>query len=311
MKDLLSANDVSVEWFDRMYKLSNKLAEAIGKGKKFKCLKGRCLINLFYEPSTRTRVSFERAAKLLSADVIDVSASFSSVKKGETLIDTAKNLDMMYPDVIVLRHPCEGAPFILRNIVSSSIINAGDGCHEHPTQALIDATVLRKHLGNLKGKNIVIIGDIAHSRVARSDAILLRKLGANVSVFGPSVMMPYKLKALNISRLNSFDEVSDIADALILLRIQTERLSQREIIPSVAEYHSLFGLNSQRVAMLKKDTLILHPGPFNRGGELSNDAIMSNNFLVFRQVRTGLSVRAAVLSLMLDAEATLMEELDA
>ncbi len=309
MEHLISAEDITPELFEEIYKTAQSVKKFLRKGnKKLPVLKGKCIVNLFFEPSTRTRTSFEKAGKFLSADVINISASSSSVQKGETLIDTLKNLDMMHPDIVVLRHPCEGAPYTVKPFVKSAIINAGDGRHQHPTQALLDATTLREHLGNLKGKRITIIGDIANSRVARSDAILLRKLGAEVFAYGPSTMMPRYPEFMGVKVLNSFEEAAEVSDAVILLRIQLERQDAKKTFPSVREYAELFGLNKRKLEHLKPDTVVLHPGPFNRGVELTNDVVISKRTLIFNQVETGLAVRMVVLSLLCGKINKLKEE---
>lgn len=309
MKHLISAEDISVELFKKIYSTSIQVREALRKDKKkFTVLRGKCAINLFFEPSTRTRSSFEKAGKFLSADVINITPSVSSIKKGETLIDTLKNLDMMHPNVVVLRHPCEGAPYTVKNYINASIVNAGDGCHQHPTQALLDAATLTEHLGNLEGKKVTIVGDIAHSRVARSDSTLLRKLGAKVFIYGPAPMMPRFPEALGVKKLSSFEEVAEVSDVVVLLRIQLERQSARKVFPSLREYRELFGLDRNRLKMLKPGTIILHPGPFNRGVELNNDVLTSNRSLIFQQVEMGLAIRMVILSLLCRRFKELKEE---
>jgi len=309
MEHLLSAEDINVETFNEIYETAQRVKRALREGrKKFSVLRGKCVVNLFFEPSTRTRSSFEKAGKFLSADVINISTSTSSVKKGESLIDTLKNLDMMHPDVIVLRHPCEGAPYTVLPFVRAAIVNAGDGRHQHPTQALLDATTLKEHFGTLEGKRITIVGDIANSRVARSDAILFRKLGAEIFAYGPSTMMPRYPKSMGVEVLNSFEEVCEVSDAVILLRIQLERQNAKKTFPSVREYAELFGLNKSRLKQLKPETVVLHPGPFNRGVELTNDVVVSNRTLIFHQVETGLAVRMVVLSLLCNRLERLKEE---
>lgn len=309
MKHLISAEEVDRETFEEIFELSQLVKGALRKGKKkFSVLRGKCIVNLFFEPSTRTRSSFEKAGKFLSADVINISTSASSVKKGESLVDTVKNLDMMHPDVIVLRHPCEGAPHTVKNFVRASVVNAGDGRNQHPTQALLDAVTLRERLGKLQGKKITIIGDVANSRVARSDALLLKRLGAEVFIFGPPTMIPRYPEALGVRVLNSFDEVAEVSDAVILLRIQLERQNAKKTFPSVREYSELFGLNGKKLKRLKPETVILHPGPFNRGVELTNDVVNYEKSLIFNQVETGLAVRMAVLSLLCGRKEKLLEE---
>ena len=310
MEHLISIEDVSKEQFQEIYELSQQVKKALREDrKKFSVLRGKCVVNLFFEPSTRTRSSFEKAGKFLSADVINIAASASSVKKGESLIDTLKNLDMMHPDVIVLRHPCEGAPYTVRNYINASVVNAGDGRREHPTQALLDAITILERFGTLEGKKVTIVGDIVNSRVARSDALLFRKLGAEVFIYGPSPMMPRFPQALGVKRLTSFEEVAEVSDVVILLRIQLERQNAKKVFPSLREYAELFGMNRKRLEMLKPGTVILHPGPFNRGVELNNDVVTSERSLIFNQVETGLAVRMVVLSLLCERLERLKEEL--
>ncbi len=310
MEHLISIEDVSKEQFQEIYELSQQVKKALREDrKKFSVLRGKCVVNLFFEPSTRTRSSFEKAGKFLSADVINIAASASSVKKGESLIDTLKNLDMMHPDVIVLRHPCEGAPYTVRNYINASVVNAGDGRREHPTQALLDAITILERFGTLEGKKVTIVGDIVNSRVARSDALLFRKLGAEVFIYGPSPMMPRFPQALGVKRLTSFEEVAEVSDIVILLRIQLERQNAKKVFPSLREYAELFGMNRKRLGMLKPETVILHPGPFNRGVELNNDVVTSERSLIFNQVETGLAVRMVILSLLCGRLERLKEEL--
>lgn len=309
MEHLLSAEDISPELFKKIYETAQLVKGVLREGKKkFSVLRGKCVVNLFFEPSTRTRSSFEKAGKFLSADVINISTSASSVKKGESLIDTLKNLDMMHPDVIVLRHPCEGAPYTAKPFVRAAIVNAGDGRHQHPTQALLDAATLTEHFGTLKEKRITIVGDITNSRVARSDAILFRKLGAEVFVYGPSTMIPRYPESLGVKVLKSFNEVVKVSDAIILLRIQLERQNAKKTFPSVREYSELFGLNREKLKKLQPETVILHPGPFNRGVELTNDVVISERTLIFNQVEMGLAVRMVVLSLLCKRLEKLKEE---
>ncbi len=312
MKHLLSSEQISSDLFKDIYETSRKIKDLLRKGKKkFVALRGKSVLNLFYEPSTRTRTSFEKAGKFLSADVINISTTFSSVKKGETLIDTVRTIDMMHPDVVVLRHPCEGACDIVSRRVEASVVNGGDGCHEHPTQSLIDAVTVKEFKGRIEDLNIVIVGDISHSRVARSDAILFGNLGANVFAYGPSPMMPRFPEALGLSVLRSFKEVVEVADVVILLRIQLERQSARKVFPSLREYAELFGLNRKRIDMFKKDTVILHPGPVNRGVELNDDVMRWKRTLIFNQVENGLAVRMFLLAMLSGRLDSLKEEIDA
>jgi len=312
VRHLLSAESISEDTFNEIYDLSLSLKGLLRSGrKKFSALRGKSVLNLFYEPSTRTRTSFEMAGKLLSADVINISTSFSSVKKGETLLDTVRTIDMMHPNAVVLRHPCEGSCDLVSSRVDAAIINGGDGCHEHPSQALIDAVTVREFRGKVDGLKVVIIGDVSHSRVARSDAILFRKLGAEVFIYGPSTMMPRFPQALGVKVLSSFDDVVDVADVVILLRIQLERQSARKVFPSLREYAELYGLNGKRVSQFGEDVLILHPGPVNRGVELNDEVMKWKGTLIFYQVENGLSVRMVLLSMVTGRIDRLKEEIDA
>ena len=312
MKHLISSEQISIDLFNDIYETSQVIKGFLLNGKKkFSTLRGKSVLNLFYEPSTRTRTSFEKAGKFLSADVINISTSFSSVKKGEALVDTLRTIDMMHPDVVVLRHPCEGACDFISKKVNSSIVNGGDGCHEHPTQALIDAVTIKEFKGKIEGLNVVIIGDISHSRVARSDSLLLKTLGADVFVYGPSPMMPRFPDAIGVKVLRSFEEVSEIADVVILLRIQLERQSAKKVFPSLREYAELFGFNRKRVEMLKEGAVILHPGPVNRGVEVNSDVMEWKRTLIFNQVENGLAVRMVVLSMLCGRLSRLKEEINA
>lgn len=264
--------------------------------KKVPALRGRTLINFFVEPSTRTRVSFELAAMRLSADVINMSTSASSLQKGETLKDTAKNLEALQADIIVLRHSSPGACHFLADRLDASIINAGDGAHEHPTQALLDAFTMREHLGNLRGKKIGIVGDILFSRVARSNIHTLRKLGAEILLIGPTTLVPRSFESLGAQVCHRLDDVIESLDVINLLRIQHER-QRKEYFPSLGEYTSLFGLTKQRAARLRPDCLIMHPGPINRGVEIDSDVADSPRSVILEQVSNGLAVRMAVLYL--------------
>ncbi|WP_457680993.1 aspartate carbamoyltransferase catalytic subunit [Thermovibrio sp.] len=311
MENLLSVEQIDRETFTETYRTALKVRGALREGrKKFSVLRGKCVVNLFFEPSTRTRSSFEKAGKFLSADVINISTSASSVKKGESLVDTVKNLDMMHPDVIVIRHPCEGAPHLAQKFVKAAVVNAGDGRHQHPTQALLDCATLTEHFGSLEGKRITIIGDVANSRVARSDALLLKKLGAEVFIYGPSPMMPRVPQALGVKRLSSFEEVRELSDGIILLRIQLERQNGKKVFPSMREYAELFGLNRKKLEELKPETVILHPGPFNRGVEITGEVAYSKRSLIFPQVEMGLSVRMVVLSMLCKRIEKLKEEVE-
>lgn len=262
--------------------------------KKVPTMRGRTIVNLFMEPSTRTRASFELAAKRLSADTLNVSGGSSSVVKGETLLDTAKNLSAYHPDIIVLRHRDAGAPHLLARHLDVSVVNAGDGAHEHPTQGLLDLLTIRQHKKRIEGLRVTIIGDIAHSRVARSAIIGLSKLGADVVVCGPPTMIPVGIEALGCRATWSREEAVAQADVVMMLRIQKERLSE-ELFPSDREYAMRYGLNEAALAGAKSDCLVMHPGPINRGVELDAALADGPRSIILDQVANGLAVRMACL----------------
>lgn len=264
--------------------------------KKVPALRGKTLVNFFVEPSTRTRVSFELAAARLSADVINMSASASSLTKGETLKDTAKNLEALHADVIVLRHSSAGAAHFLSERLEASVVNAGDGAHEHPTQALLDAFTILERKGRIEGLHVAILGDIHFSRVARSNLFALTKLGARVTLVGPSTLVPREFQRLGVSVTHDLDALLPEVDVINLLRVQHERQS-RSYFPSLGEYTSLFGLTKARAARLREDCLIMHPGPINRGVEIDSDVADSGRSVILDQVTNGLAVRMAVLYL--------------
>ena len=272
--------------------------------KKATGLRGKTVINLFFEASTRTRTSFELAGKRLSADVINVSASTSSVTKGETLLDTVKNVEAMHADVIVIRHPASGAPHFVATRTQASIVNAGDGAHEHPTQAFLDALTMRRHKKQIAGLEVAIVGDILHSRVARSNAILLGKLGANVRLCAPRTMTPRNVEVLGeTSRYcGTIDEAVEGADVVMMLRIQNERLAGA-MMSTTREYSKTFGLNRRVLALAKKDALVMHPGPINRGVELDTIIADGSHSVILEQVEAGVAVRMAVLELVMGASA--------
>src|SRR5712691_1815021 len=271
--------------------------------KKVPALRGQLVINLFMEASTRTRVSFEIAEKRLSADTLNFTASGSSVEKGETLIDTAENLVAMHPDMIVIRAKHPGAPKMLADrLPNVSIINAGDGAHEHPTQALLDAFTIRERLGRLAGVNVSIIGDIAHSRVVRSNIHLLTKMKAKVTVAGPPTLMPFEIEKLGVRVVHSLDEAIEGADVVMMLRIQLERQGKLSF-PSLREYYNTFGLTPERLRRAKKDAIIMHPGPMNRGVEIASDVADGPWSVILDQVTNGVAVRMAVLYLLGGAHA--------
>jgi aspartate carbamoyltransferase catalytic subunit len=269
--------------------------------KKVPTLRGKTIVNFFHEPSTRTRTSFEIAAKRLSADTVSLSAGTSSLVKGETLIDTAKNLEAMAPDVIVIRHSMAGAPHLLSRSVKASIINAGDGMHEHPTQALLDLMTIREKKGTLQGLQVAIIGDIAHSRVARSNIIGLKTMGAQVMVAGPPTMIPPHLDAFGVEVSYQLEEIIPRADVIMMLRVQLER-QQQLLFPSLREYSRFFGLHPGNMKKAKKDVIIMHPGPVNRGVELHPDLADGPFSVILDQVTNGVAVRMALLYLLLGGE---------
>ena len=265
--------------------------------KKVPALRGRTVINLFYESSTRTRSSFEIAERVLSADSLSIAASTSSVSKGETLLDTARNLEAMNPDLVVIRHASAGAPHLLARHCRFAVVNAGDGAHEHPTQALLDALTLRQHKGKLEGLKVAIVGDILHSRVARSNLWLLSKMGAQVVLCGPPTLMPPGIEGI-APVTYSLEEAIEGADAIMMLRIQLERMSG-SFFPTKREYFRRFGLTEERARRAKKDVLIMHPGPLNRGVEIASEVADGPYSVILDQVTNGVAIRMAVLYLLL------------
>src|SRR5512140_772493 len=265
--------------------------------KKVPALRGKTVVNLFVEPSTRTRTSFELSEQRLSADVINFTAEASSLKKGETLKDTARNLEALNIDFIVIRHSASGAPAFLSRVLNASVINAGDGAHEHPTQALLDTFTIRERKGRIAGLKVTILGDVLYSRVARSDLWALTKLGAQVTLCGPSTLVPRVFEQIGCRVTHNVDEAIADADIINLLRIQHER-QRKTMFPSISEYASLFGLSKARLAQTKPDVLIMHPGPINRGVEIDSDIADCGRSLILQQVTNGLAVRMAVLFLV-------------
>jgi aspartate carbamoyltransferase catalytic subunit len=265
--------------------------------KKVPTLRGRTIINLFFESSTRTRTSFEIAGKRLSADVVNFSSSSSSLSKKESILDTAKTLDAMDPDAVVIRHAVAGVPHQIANELAAPVINAGDGAHEHPTQALLDLMTVREEKGRVDGLTVTIIGDVAHSRVARSNIYAFTKMGAEVRVAGPPTMMPAQVEVLGVKFFRSLREALDGADVVMALRIQLERLSGA-LFPSVREYSATFGLDRAKLRYAKDDAIVMHPGPVNRGVELSHDLASRRPGVILDQVRNGVALRMAVLYLL-------------
>ena len=301
-KDLLGIKQVEPEEINLILETAETFKEISTRPiKKVPTLRGRTVVHLFYEPSTRTRTSFEIAAKRLSADTFNISASTSSIVKGETLLDTAKNLEAMNPDVIVLRHSAAGAPHLLAKHVQASVINAGDGMHEHPTQALLDLLTIKDKKKTISGQTVAIIGDIAHSRVARSNVWALTKMGARVLVAGPTTMMPHDLDKLGVEVFYRPEDVIPEADVIMMLRIQLERQGQM-LLPSLREYARVFGLNEEKLSQAKPDVLIMHPGPINRGVEISPSVADGPYSVILDQVNNGVAVRMALLYLLIGGE---------
>jgi aspartate carbamoyltransferase catalytic subunit len=297
-KDLLGIADLTSEEIYLVLETADAMRE-IGQRpiKKVPTLRGKTVVNLFYEPSTRTRTSFEIAEKRLSADTLNVAVAASSVLKGETLADTARNIEAMSPDMIVLRHPSSGACQMLAQLCKSRIINAGDGMHEHPTQALLDAFTIREHKPRFEGLRVAIVGDLLHSRVLRSNALLLTKLGADVWVSGPPTLLPPGIGRLGVHVTTSVDEAVTDADVIMMLRIQQERM-QGAFFPSLREYFNVFGMTAARVRRAKSDVIIMHPGPMNRGVEIASDVADGPYSVILEQVANGVAVRMAVLYLL-------------
>jgi len=297
-KDLLGLEELSREEIELILSTAESFKEVSTREiKKVPALRGKTVVNLFYEPSTRTRVSFEVAAKRLSADVINIATETSSVKKGETLIDTGKNIEALKADIIVMRHNYSGAALMLARHLGISVVNAGDGWHEHPTQALLDIFTLKEKLGRIEGLNVSIVGDIAHSRVARSNIWGLSKLGANVTVCAPALLVPPEIEKMGCRVSDNIDDALKNADAVNVLRMQFER-DEGAAFPQQLEYFKNFGITRERLLKAKKDIIVMHPGPINRGIEMSSDVADGANSVILEQVTNGIAVRMAVLFLV-------------
>jgi aspartate carbamoyltransferase catalytic subunit len=298
-KDILGMKDLTVDEINLILETAESFLEISTREiKKVPTLRGKSIINLFYEASTRTRTSFEIAGKRLSADTINISASTSSVVKGETLIDTARNLEAMNPDVIVIRHSAAGAPHMLARLLRQSIINAGDGAHEHPTQALLDMMTIKEKKGKIAGLKVAIVGDIMHSRVARSNIYGLAKMGAKVVLAGPATMLPRNIEQMGVAVYTNMEDAILDADVVMMLRIQLERQNQ-SIFPSLREYAQHYCLNRTNIRLAKKDVIVMHPGPINRGVEISPDiADDPSCSVILDQVNNGVAVRMALLYLL-------------
>lgn len=297
-KDILDIGSLSAEEITFILDTADKMKEISERPiKKVPILRGKTIVLFFQEPSTRTKLSFDIAAKRLSADSISISKSSSSIVKGETLIDTARNLEAMKPDIIVLRHSCSGAPHLLAERLNTSIVNAGDGTHAHPSQALLDMMSIREKKGTLKGLKVAIVGDIAHSRVARSNIAGLKKMGAKVIISGPPTMIPKGIENSGVETTYNIDEAIEGSDVVMMLRIQKERQS-KFLFPSEREYARFFGLSKKRLAKAKKDILIMHPGPLNRGVEISPDVADGEHSIILDQVTNGVALRMALFYLL-------------
>ena len=297
-KDILDMASLSVEEIDLILDTAERMKEISTRPvKKVPTLRGKTVILFFYEPSTRTRTSFDIAAKRLSADCLSISKSSSSLVKGETLIDTARNLQAMKPDILVMRHSSAGAPHLLAERIDASVINAGDGCHAHPTQALLDLMSVKEKKGHIQGLDLAIVGDIAHSRVAMSNCIAFRKMGAKVTVCGPPTMIPRGIEKLDVAVTYQVDEAIAKADVIMMLRIQKERLGAY-LMASEREYARVYGLDGQRMQQAKPDVLIMHPGPINRGIEISPEVADGPYSIILDQVANGVAVRMALLYLV-------------
>lgn len=298
-KDLLGIEELTAEEIEMVLTTAESFKEVSAREiKKVPTLRGRTVINLFYEPSTRTRTSFEIAAKRMSADAVNISVSTSSVVKGETLRDTAKNIEAMKPDCIVVRHSMAGTPHMLARYVDCSVINAGDGAHEHPTQALLDMLTVRERKGRIKGLKVTIVGDITHSRVARSNILGFTKLGADVTVAGPPTMIPPGIERLGCMATYDLAEAVKGADVVMMLRIQLER-QKATLFPSLREYATFYGLDEEKIKGAKEDVIILHPGPINRGVEIAPEVADGPYSLILDQVTNGVAVRMALFYLLL------------
>ena len=297
-KHLLGLEELSAQEIVAILDTAKAFGEVSRRSrKKVPALLGKVVVNLFFEASTRTRTSFSLAARRMSADVIEIAEATSSVQKGETLIDTARNLEAMGIDIVVIRHSAPGAPHLLARVLDASVVNAGDGAHEHPTQALLDIYTIREHKGCIEGLTVAIVGDISHSRVARSNIWGLTKLGARVVAVGPSTLVPTAIERMGVQACYHLDDILEEADVINLLRVQTERLESSPF-PSVREYTRLFGMNAARLERAKPDVLIMHPGPINRGVEMTPDVADGSHSVILEQVANGLAVRMAVLYLV-------------
>ena len=298
-KHILGISHLSAEEISFILDTAESLKEILDRPiKKVPPLRGRTIVSLFFEPSTRTKLSFDLAAKRLSADSVSISAKTSSVVKGETLIDTVRNIQAMRPDIIVIRHSMSGAPHLISRYIDASVINAGDGTNEHPSQALLDLYSVREYFGHIEGLKVTIVGDIAHSRVAHSDILGFNKMGAEVTVCGPATMIPPHVEGLGCKVNLNLKEAVKEADVVIALRIQKERQG-RSLIPSEREYSTVFGISRELMSYLKDTAILMHPGPINRGVEMSSEVADSERSIILDQVTNGVAIRMALFTLLL------------
>ncbi len=301
-KDFLGLYNVSAEEINEILDTAVAMKDILTRTvKKVPTLRGKTVINLFYEPSTRTKFSFNLAAKRLSADVMSISKSSSSIAKGESLLDTAKTMEVMGADVVVIRHSAPGAAKFLADNISASVLNAGDGAHAHPTQALLDIYSIKEKLGEISGLKVLIVGDIAHSRVARSNIWGLNKLGAEVSVAGPQTLLPREIDKMGVRVYNNLDEALEKVDVVNILRIQMER-QESGLFPSIREYREIYGMNEKRLQRIGKKAVIMHPGPMNRGIEIDSSVADSSQSVITEQVKNGVAIRMALLYLLAGRE---------
>ncbi len=301
-KDFLGLYNVSKEEINEILDTAVAMKDILTRTvKKVPTLRGKTVINLFYEPSTRTKFSFNLAAKRLSADVMSISKSSSSIAKGESLLDTAKTMEVMGADVVVIRHSAPGAAKFLAKNISASVLNAGDGAHAHPTQALLDIYSIKEKLGEIAGLKVLIVGDIAHSRVARSNIWGLNKLGAEVSVAGPQTLMPREIEKMDVNVYTDLDQALENVDVVNILRIQMER-QERGLFPSIREYREIYGMNAERLERIGKNAMIMHPGPMNRGIEIESSVADSPQSVITEQVKNGVAIRMALLYLLAGRE---------
>ncbi|MBW2472788.1 MAG: aspartate carbamoyltransferase catalytic subunit [Deltaproteobacteria bacterium] len=298
-KHILSLEQLSVPDIEYILNTAESFKEISARAiKKVPVLRGKTVVTLFFEPSTRTRLSFDIAAKRMSADTFSITASTSSTTKGETLADTARNIEAMKPDILIMRHPSSGAPHYLSRHIKTSVINAGDGTHEHPSQGLLDLMTVKDHKGKISGLKVAIIGDISHSRVAHSDIIGFAKMGAKVFVSGPATLIPKEIEQLGATVCSTIKDAVKDADVVMPLRIQKERQND-PLIPSFREYATFFGINNQVLQTAKQDALLMHPGPINRGVELAPDVADSSQSVILDQVTNGVAIRMALMYLVL------------